>query len=226
MVLSQYRFDHRALRAGSRARRTLLCAAARFCYSVCRSRSESTAGEPAMSLKDLESVARAIVAPKKGIPRRRREHSTIASASTRSRSSRPRRHAARYRELLFTTPKAPSTVSGVILYDETIRQKTRDGVRFRSISAATASSRHQGRYGRQGSRGLSGREDHRGPGRAARAAGRVLQARRALRQVARRDHDRQRRSDAHLHHVQRARARALRGALPGANIVPSSSPKC
>jgi len=35
-----------------------------------------------------------------------------------------------YRELLFTTAGIAQWISGVILYDETIRQKTRDGVPF------------------------------------------------------------------------------------------------
>ncbi len=35
-----------------------------------------------------------------------------------------------YREMLFTTPKLSNYVSGVILFDETLRQSTRDGVNF------------------------------------------------------------------------------------------------
>src|SRR5687767_9358394 len=35
-----------------------------------------------------------------------------------------------YRGLLFTTPGIEQYVSGVILFDETIRQKTNDGVPF------------------------------------------------------------------------------------------------
>jgi fructose-bisphosphate aldolase class I len=35
-----------------------------------------------------------------------------------------------YREMLFTTPGAGDYISGVILYDETIRQKTKEGVPF------------------------------------------------------------------------------------------------
>jgi fructose-bisphosphate aldolase class I len=35
-----------------------------------------------------------------------------------------------YREMLFTTPGASEYLGGVILYDETIRQKTKDGVPF------------------------------------------------------------------------------------------------
>jgi len=32
--------------------------------------------------------------------------------------------------MLFTTPGIPDFVSGVILFDETLRQKTKDGVNF------------------------------------------------------------------------------------------------
>ena len=83
-----------------------------------------------MSLKDLESVARAIVAAKKGILAADESTSTIAKrfAAIKVESTEETRR--RYRELLFTTPKAAEYVSGVILYDETIRQKTRDGVAF------------------------------------------------------------------------------------------------
>jgi fructose-bisphosphate aldolase class I len=39
-------------------------------------------------------------------------------------------HRRAYREMLFTAPGTASWISGVILYDETLRQKTRDGVGF------------------------------------------------------------------------------------------------
>ena len=83
-----------------------------------------------MSLKDLESVARAIVAPKKGILAADESTSTIAKrlAAIKVESTEEARR--RYRELLFTTPKASEYISGVILYDETIRQKTREGTPF------------------------------------------------------------------------------------------------
>ena len=35
-----------------------------------------------------------------------------------------------YREMLFTTPGLADYVSGVILFDETLRQSTKDGVNF------------------------------------------------------------------------------------------------
>ena len=41
-----------------------------------------------------------------------------------------RRH---YRELLFTTPEIEKYISGAILYDETVFQKTKDGKRFTEI---------------------------------------------------------------------------------------------
>jgi fructose-bisphosphate aldolase class I len=83
-----------------------------------------------MSLKDLESVARAIVAPKKGILAADESTSTIAKRFEAIKVESSEETRRRYRELLFTTPKASEFISGVILYDETIRQKTRDGVPF------------------------------------------------------------------------------------------------
>jgi fructose-bisphosphate aldolase class I len=41
-----------------------------------------------------------------------------------------------YREMLFTTPGLPDAISGVILFDETIRQRTRDGVPMAELLAA------------------------------------------------------------------------------------------
>ena len=83
-----------------------------------------------MSLKDLESVARAIVAPKKGILAADESTSTIAKRFEAIKVESTEETRRRYRELLFTTPKASEYISGVILYDETIRQKTRDGIPF------------------------------------------------------------------------------------------------
>ena len=41
-----------------------------------------------------------------------------------------------YRELLVTTPQLGESISGAILYDETIRQQTRDGASFLSVLVA------------------------------------------------------------------------------------------
>jgi len=83
-----------------------------------------------MSLKDLESVARAIVAAKKGILAADESTSTIAKRFDAIKVQSTEETRRRYRELLFTTPKASEYISGVILYDETIRQKTKEGVPF------------------------------------------------------------------------------------------------
>jgi fructose-bisphosphate aldolase class I len=40
-----------------------------------------------------------------------------------------------YREMLFTAPGIAEYISGVIMYDETLRQKTRDGVPFAELLA-------------------------------------------------------------------------------------------
>ena len=78
----------------------------------------------------LESVARQLVADGKGIlaadesqPTIKKRFDTIAVESTEEN-----RRA--YRNLLFTTPNAEKYISGVILFEETLRQKSLDGVAF------------------------------------------------------------------------------------------------
>jgi fructose-bisphosphate aldolase class I len=78
----------------------------------------------------LESVARNLVAPGKGIlaadestPTIEKRFKSIGVASTEEN-----RRA--YRDILFTTAGVGEFISGVILFDETIRQKTRDGRTF------------------------------------------------------------------------------------------------
>ena len=144
------------------------------------------------------------------------------SASTRSASSPPKRTAAPTASCSSRREGAEEFISGVILFDETIRQSAADGTPFPKLLAAKGIiPGHQGRHGRQGPRRRSGREGHRGPRRPARAHRRVPRARRALRQVARRHHHRRRHSQRHLHRRQRARAgplrRALRRRRPGAD---------
>ena len=74
---------------------------------------------------------------------------------------------------------------------------------------------HQGRPRREAARARRGRDDHRRPRRAARAARGVLRPRRALREVARDVLDHRFAPERVLHLDECARARALRGALPG-----------
>ena len=83
-----------------------------------------------MKNENLESVARKLVAPGKGILAADESSGTIEKRlkSISVPSTEENRRA--YRELLFTTNGAGEFISGVILFDETIRQKTRDGRAF------------------------------------------------------------------------------------------------
>jgi len=83
-----------------------------------------------MSTHDLESTARALLPPGKGILAADESAGTIARRfeSIHLVSTEETRRA--YRELLFTTPGIEEFISGVILFDETIHQKAQDGTPF------------------------------------------------------------------------------------------------
>lgn len=83
-----------------------------------------------MSLQELITTAQALVAPGKGIlaadesqPTIQKRFDTIKLANTET----ARRD---YREMLFTGQGAAEYISGVILYDETLRQKAANGTLF------------------------------------------------------------------------------------------------
>jgi fructose-bisphosphate aldolase class I len=86
-----------------------------------------------MAEETLEATARALVAPGKGILAADESTGTIERRlkSIDVESTEENRRA--YRELLFTTAGIGDHISGVILYDETIRQSTRDGVPFTKV---------------------------------------------------------------------------------------------
>ncbi|GAC1415815.1 MAG: fructose-bisphosphate aldolase class I [Actinomycetota bacterium] len=77
--------------------------------------------------EDMKKIARALVAPGKGILAADESGGTIKKRfdSINTESTEDNRRA--YREMLFTTPGAASYISGVILFDETLRQKASDG---------------------------------------------------------------------------------------------------
>ncbi|MFN3233032.1 MAG: class I fructose-bisphosphate aldolase [Alphaproteobacteria bacterium] len=83
-----------------------------------------------MALDELVSVANAMVAPRKGILAADESTGTIKKRldSIDVESTEDSRRA--YRELLFRTEDIGDFVSGVILFDETIRQKAADGTPF------------------------------------------------------------------------------------------------
>jgi fructose-bisphosphate aldolase class I len=83
-----------------------------------------------MDRGELARVARAMVVKNKGILAADESTGTIKKRFDGIKLESTEEHRRSYREMLFTAPGASSWISGVILYDETIRQKTRDGVPF------------------------------------------------------------------------------------------------
>ena len=86
-----------------------------------------------MNIDELKSVAQAIVARQKGVlaadessPTIKKRFDTIKVESTEASRRR-------YREILFTTRGIEKYIGGVILYDETLRQKTQDGIPFAKL---------------------------------------------------------------------------------------------
>src|SRR5699024_840224 len=86
-----------------------------------------------MSIEDLESVAQAMVAPGKGIIAIDESTGTIGKRFAAVDVESTEEHRRAYREMLLTTPNLADHISGAILYDETIRQSTRDGVPFTRV---------------------------------------------------------------------------------------------
>ncbi|HET8900089.1 MAG TPA: class I fructose-bisphosphate aldolase [Rhodanobacteraceae bacterium] len=86
-----------------------------------------------MSIDQLESVAQAMVAPGKGIIAIDESTGTIKKRFDSVGVENTEEHRRAYREMLLTAPGLSDHISGAILYDETIRQSTADGVPFTKI---------------------------------------------------------------------------------------------
>jgi fructose-bisphosphate aldolase class I len=86
-----------------------------------------------MNDQELDVTARAMTAPGRGILAADESSPTIAKrfAAISLESTEENRRA--YRELLFTAPGLGEYIGGVILFDETLRQSTRDGVPFAEV---------------------------------------------------------------------------------------------
>ena len=176
----------------------------------------------------LEEIARALVAPGKGILAADESDGTIKKRfdSIGVESTEDNRRA--YRELLFTTEGAEEFISGVILFDETIRQSASDGTPFPKllesrgiipgIKVDMGAKALAGAAGETVTEGLDGLRE--------RLAG-VLRARRAVHEVARGDLDRRRASRAT---TASGRTRTRWPGTPRCRRRPassrSSSPRC
>ena len=88
----------------------------------------------------LEDIARALVAPGKGILAADESSGTIKKRFDKINTVSTDDSRRDYREMLFRSTDAMKTyVSGVILYDETIRQKAKDGTTLVDIMKAAGS---------------------------------------------------------------------------------------
>jgi fructose-bisphosphate aldolase, class I len=106
-------------------------------------------------------VARVLIADGNGLPAMDESNGTCNKRF--AAAGIPQTEEARrvYREPIVTTPGLGESISGTILYDETIRQKKKDGTQFINVLVdAGIISRHQGRHWRQGPRRTSGRKGH------------------------------------------------------------------
>ncbi|MDP8985998.1 MAG: fructose-bisphosphate aldolase class I [Pseudomonadota bacterium] len=83
-----------------------------------------------MNTAELAATAHALVANHRGILAADESTSTIAKRFATIKLDSTEENRRLYREMLFTAPGIAEHISGVILYDETLRQKTRDGVPF------------------------------------------------------------------------------------------------
>lgn len=83
----------------------------------------------------MDDIAKALVADGRGILAADESTGTIKKRfdSINVESTEETRRA--YREMLFTTPGAEDAISGVILYDETLRQSAADGTPFAKLLA-------------------------------------------------------------------------------------------
>lgn len=88
-----------------------------------------------MNHAELQATARAMVAPGKGILAADESTGTIKKRFAAIQLESTEESRRRYREMLFTSPSLAEHIGGVILFDETLRQKSGDGVPFPRLLA-------------------------------------------------------------------------------------------
>jgi fructose-bisphosphate aldolase class I len=88
-----------------------------------------------MTADELAATAKALVAPGKGILAADESSGTIEKRFKSIQVESTDEHRRAYRELLFTTEGAAEFISGVICYDETLRQHAADGTPLPEILA-------------------------------------------------------------------------------------------
>ena len=121
-----------------------------------------------MNVQELIDTAGKLVADDKGLLAMDESNPTCNRRFARLGIPQTEEARRAYRELLVTTPGLGECISGAILYDETIRQKKKDGTPF--VKALADAGIIPGIKVDTGAKDLAGHpgENHRGPGRIAR----------------------------------------------------------
>ena len=181
-----------------------------------------------MNLAELNKVAEAMVAPGKGILAADEFTGTIKKRFDAIGVESTEDNRRDYREMLFRSAEGMKHISGVILYDETIWQKAKDGTPLVEMIKKAGSI--PGIKVDEGTKPLPncpGEVDHQRPRQARRAAAEVLRAGRALRQVARGDRHRRRHPELRPRSAPtRMRSRATPRSARRRRSCRSSSRKC
>jgi fructose-bisphosphate aldolase class I len=86
-----------------------------------------------MNRNELERIAHAMVDTGRGILAADESTNTIKKRFDKIKLESTEENRRAYREMLFTAPDAQKYISGVILYDETLRQSTKGGERFADL---------------------------------------------------------------------------------------------
>jgi fructose-bisphosphate aldolase class I len=86
-----------------------------------------------MNIEILKSVAKAIVARQKGVLAADESNPTIKKRFDSIKVESTEENRRRYREIIMTTEGIEDYVGGVILFDETLRQSTQDGIPFAKL---------------------------------------------------------------------------------------------
>ena len=89
-----------------------------------------------MNVNDLNKIALQMVAPKKGILAADESTGTMTKRLDAIGVESTEENRRQYRQWLLTSPGIEEYIAGVILYDETLRQKTDDGQTFSQMLAA------------------------------------------------------------------------------------------
>src|ERR1039457_6715105 len=86
--------------------------------------------QPQMNTQELMNTARTLVAGDKGLLAMDESNPTCNKRFAKLGIPQTEEARRAYRELIVTTPGLGECISGVILYDETIRQQKKDGTPF------------------------------------------------------------------------------------------------